>query len=108
MGVTSLTNDFDIPEGKAFVLVDLVTGLFPQITMDTLDDRYAGDGSGAFEYIQSTPLATWTIPVPLTMARRPNVDVYIADELVDTDVTASTTQVVITFPSPQVGSAVLS
>lgn len=44
-GATSLT-DFDIPEGKAFVLVDLATGLFPPPTMDTLDDRYAGGGGG--------------------------------------------------------------
>src|SRR5688500_11755100 len=100
----------DLPPGKAIPLVDEITKLFNPPTMSALDARYAGGGGGSagYEYVQSTPLATWTIPVPVGMGRRPNVDVYIAGELIDSDVSASSTQVVVTFPSPQVGTAVLS
>ncbi len=103
-----MTN-FDIPPGYGIPLVDLNTDLLNTPTMTALDARYGGSGGdNAFEYIQAVPLATWVIAVPGTMGRRPNVDVYIANELVDADVVASTTQVSITFPSPQIGSAVLS
>ncbi len=106
--VTSVTN-VDIPAGFGIPLVNLNTDLFPAPTMTALDSRYGGaGGDNAFEYIQSTPLATWVIAVPGVMGRRPNVDIYIANELVEADVVASTTQVTITFPSPQSGSAVLS
>ncbi len=97
-----------IPPGYGVPLVNLTTDLLPAPTMAALDARYAGGGSGAYEFVQATPLATWTIPVPSGMARRPSVTVYIGDELVDSDVVADDTQVVVTFSSPQTGTAVLT
>jgi hypothetical protein len=58
------------------------------------------------EFVQVTPAATWTIPLT-GFTRRPLVEVYVGGEAVETDVIASPTQVVITFASPQSGSAVI-
>jgi hypothetical protein len=99
---------FDLPSGKKIPLVDEITSLFPSPTMAALDLRYSGAVGSAFEWMQNVALATWVIPVPVTMGRRPNVDVYVGGELVDTDITADSTQVTITFPSPTIGTAVLS
>jgi hypothetical protein len=101
--------DIAIPEGYGVPLVNLTTDLFPLPTMNALDARYGGSsGDPGYEYTQSTPLATWTIPVPGAMGRRPNVAVYVAGEMVETDVTSSLTEVVITFPEPTAGTAVLT
>lgn len=55
---------------------------------------------------QSTPAATWTIPH--TFGRLPVVATYLTTgEVVDTDLDADTTQVVLTFPAPTAGWAVL-
>lgn len=63
----------------------------------------------AFEYVQATPLATWTIPVPVEFGRRPAVAVFLnSGEAVLADVSASSSSVTITFASPVSGSAVLS
>lgn len=100
---------FDIPDGYAVPLVNQTTKLFPQPTMNALDARYGGSsGDPGYEFSQLSPLATWTIPVPVEMGRRPNVAVYVAGEMVETDVTADSTQVVITFPTPVAGTAVLT
>ena len=58
------------------------------------------------EYVQDTPLATWTIPHSL--GRRPAVELYIGGESVEADVTASSSTVTITLPSPMAGTAVLT
>lgn len=100
--------EVDIPPGYGIPLVNLANDLLPDPTMDALDARYAGGGSGAFEYTQAVAQATWTIPVPGAMGRRPNVSVFIGNENVDTDVVADSSQVVITFSSPQSGTAVLT
>lgn len=101
--------EFDIPEGYAIPLVNTSTKLFPNPTMNALDARYGGSsGDPGYEYVQSTPLATWTIAVPGAMGRRPNVAVYIGGEMVESDVVADATQVVITFPEPVAGTAVLT
>lgn len=103
--------EFNIPNGMGIPLVDLATDLLPDPTMAALDARYfgSGEGSGAFEWVQTTPLATWTIPVPLAMlGRRPNVSIYVGNEMVESDISSDGIQVVITFPAPQIGSAVLS
>jgi len=65
-------------------------------------------GAGAAElHNQAAPAATWTISHSLD--RRPAVTVYLATgEEVFADVTADTTQVVITFASPQAGQAILT
>lgn len=63
--------DVNIPPGYGIPLANLTTGLLPDRTMDALDARYSGGiGDTAFEWIQTTPLATWTIPVPGAMNRR--------------------------------------
>lgn len=62
----------------------------------------------AFEHVQSTPSASWSIDIPPEMNRRPNVSIYVDDILVLSDVQANETSVNITFPSPVTGSAVLS
>ena len=100
--------EIDIPPGYGIPLADLTTGLLPTRTMDALDARYIGGAGASFEYVQSTPLATWTIPVPGTFGRRPDVAVYIGNESVDSDVQATSSQVVVTFASPQSGTAVLT
>lgn len=68
----------------------------------------AGPGNDpAFQFTQTDPSAQWTIPH--AFGRRPDVDVYLTSgELVITDVSASATQVVVTFPTPTAGYAVLT
>jgi hypothetical protein len=70
----------------------------------TLSD--AGSAGAGFDYTQVSPSSQWV--VPHAMGRIPAVDVYVGGELVGVDVSATTTNVVITFPSPQTGVAVLS
>lgn len=70
----------------------------------TLEDP-SGAGTG-FAYTQVSASAQWVIPH--AMGRIPAVDVYVGGNLVGVDVSATTTNVVITFPSPQSGVAVLS
>lgn len=65
-------------------------------------------GTDAFEHVQSTPSASWVIAIPLSFGRRPNVDVYVGDVQVEADVTATSLNVNIQFPSPTSGSAVLT
>lgn len=57
-------------------------------------------------WTQNTPLATWTISHVL--GRRPTVAVYMEDEIVEANVFATDTQVVISFPYPVTGEAVLT
>lgn len=58
-------------------------------------------------HTQAATAATWTIPH--SFGRRPAVSVYLATgEEVDADVVATPTQVVVTFASPQAGSAILT
>jgi hypothetical protein len=59
-----------------------------------------------YTHTQAAPLATWTIPN--TFGRLPCVQVYVNGAQVDTDIDASLPQVVITFPIPTSGVAVLS
>lgn len=71
----------------------------------------AGGGGGAgpagFQYLQSTAAASWSIPH--AFGRRPNVELYtLAGERVFTDLTATTSAVYVTFPSPTSGYAVLT
>lgn len=64
-------------------------------------------GGEIYTHTQSAAAATWTITHPL--GRKPgSVTVWIADELVHTDIQAPDNQtVVITFPSPTSGYAQL-
>lgn len=63
-------------------------------------------GNGGFEFEQTVPSASWTIPHEFD--RRPSVTIYIGDEQVDSDVSADDGYVSIVFPAPTVGSAVLT
>lgn len=67
-----------------------------------------GGDSATMEWIQDTPSSSWVIPVPPALGRIPSVTVYVGGKLSLTDVTADATSVNIVFPSPTVGSAVLS
>lgn len=55
---------------------------------------------------QATPLATWTFNHAL--GRLPAVAVYFGSELVLAPVSATSSQVSVIFPSPQVGYLILS
>lgn len=70
----------------------------------------AGGGSSGYEHTQSIPASTWTIVLPLSFGRRPGVDIYVNNLLVDTDVEwyPLTGTIVITFPSPTSGVAVIT
>jgi hypothetical protein len=67
-------------------------------------------GVGAsFEHVQTTPLATWSILVPIGFDRRPAVDVFLAGgRRVIADVDSTPSSVTVTFASPQSGTAVLT
>ena len=53
-------------------------------------------------HINASLASTWTLPH--TLARVPTVQVYLTSgEQVLTDVQATTTQITVTFPSPQAG-----
>ncbi len=63
-------------------------------------------GTLGFEHIQSTPQSIWTISH--VFGRRPNVQIYVAGKVIFTDVSSTTTQVTVTFPTPIAGIAVLT
>jgi hypothetical protein len=74
-----------------------------------LDRPYVGGGSGGgsgVEYTQADPQASWNFVHGL--GRRPDVSVYVAGEQVEADVTADSSSVTITFPSPTSGTAVVT
>jgi len=62
-------------------------------------------GSGLV-WDQTIPLSSWTIPHEF--GRRPDVTIYIGNEIVDTDVYATATTVTVVFPTPRTGQAVLT
>lgn len=63
-------------------------------------------GSEVLSFTQSSPLATWIIDHNL--GRLPSVQIYVDEKQVDTDIDATNTQVILTFPSPTSGVAVIS
>lgn len=65
-------------------------------------------GDSGVEVVQSTPLASWTIPVPAGMGRVPAVTVYVNNQQVLADVTADEDFVNISFPEPTSGLAILT
>lgn len=65
----------------------------------------------AFEWNQTSAASTWTIPMPLGFPnRRPDVTLYVSDIEVESDVAwlPSTKTIVITFPSPTSGVALIT
>lgn len=69
-----------------------------------------GEGTDiGYQHVQTDPLATWTITVPIVFTRLPQVSIFDPDgDQVETDVNVTMSTVTITFPSPQTGTAVLS
>lgn len=68
-----------------------------------------GSGGDISHEVEITaPASTWTVTVPDVFTRRPNVAIFIDDELVDADVHASITNVTVVFPTPQTGTLVLT
>lgn len=65
--------------------------------------------SGSIRYVQATPAATWSFTHPL--GRPPQVSVYLLDdgvlEEVETDVAATNTEVVVSWPYPVRGELIV-
>lgn len=74
-----------------------------RVTITLIDESSVG---GAMEWNQTSPSAQWTIPH--TLGRVPAVEVYVGGKLVGVDVDADASNVIVTFPSPQSGVAVLA
>lgn len=68
-----------------------------------LEEHPLGD---EFIHSQTTPISSWSFDHPL--GRLPNVEVYINGEVVLVPIEATTTHVLITFPAPAIGFAVLT
>jgi hypothetical protein len=64
----------------------------------------AGGAGGATEFTQSTPSAAWV--VTHSLGRFPVVDVFVSGERVFPDVTVTTTQISVSFPSATSGKVV--
>lgn len=65
----------------------------------------------AFEWIQTSAASTWTIPMPGSWPnRRPDVTLWVGDIEVESDVAwlPGTKTIVITFPSPTSGVALIT
>lgn len=73
-----------------------------RVTVTITDPLVVASG---FAWNQTSPSAQWNIPHAL--GRVPAVEVYVAGKLIGVDVDATNTNVVVTFPSPQSGVAVL-
>lgn len=90
--------------GVSYVLLSAHTELESRVA--TLEASTGSGGAGGVEHVQSTAAATWSIPHAL--ARLPVVAVYLDGIQVETDVAATATDVVLTFPAPTTGTAVLT
>lgn len=66
----------------------------------------AGPAGAGVVHTQSTPAASVTITHSL--GRLPNVDVYVAGDQVDTDLTATDTTVTVVFAAPTTFVAILN
>lgn len=77
----------------------------PRMEVDNLPAVIRTIREPALEHIQETPLASWVIPHDL--GRVPIVDVYIDNELVETDVDSTANVTTISFPIPYAGVAAL-
>jgi hypothetical protein len=80
--------------------------------LDDLDTRITdlehggGGSSSATIWNQTTPASTWIVAHDL--ARLPVVTIYVGGQVVLVQVDSTTTQVTVTFPSPQTGTLVIS
>lgn len=93
---TPITQTITVPlVSPAAVTVGVVQGL-------------PGESSPAFETQFPTALATWTLAVPSTFGRTPNVAVFVGGQAVIAEVHASDSLVSVIFPEPMTGSVVLN
>lgn len=110
-GVKLAPFSFLLPTGVTLELEEIIPVLASPGVIITRgpkgDPGPAGGEASVVEHIQTTPAATWIIPIP-SFTRLPTVDVYVSDERVITDVFFTTTQVTITFAVPTAGKAILT
>jgi hypothetical protein len=67
-----------------------------------------GSAGGGFEYVQASPLATWTIPRNPAVYRKPTVTIFsTSGSMVESDVDITDDFVIISFPAPFAGTAVI-
>lgn len=86
--------------------IDPATYLPPEQTVDALRDAILSGVHEPSEVEFPDPASTWTIPHNL--GRRPGVSLYVNNEPIDTDYEATDSLVVVTWPEPTAGSAVLT
>lgn len=82
-----------------------------QVGVVALPAGSAGASSVGFEFTQVSAAALWTIPLPTDFPiRRPSVAIYVGDVDVEADISwlPSTKTVIIEFPTPVTGVAVLT
>lgn len=102
-----------LPAARAIEVFDARGAQVVEVGMRVIEVIEAGRtvinlaGGGGFEHVQAAPSASWIIVH--TLGRRPCVAVYLADgEEVITDITSTSTQVNIIFPTPVAGTAILT
>jgi hypothetical protein len=95
---------------RLLVSVDTDTFLPPEQTVEALRGALAGAISGnGFQLRQLVPQSTWVITLPNDLGRLPAVTIYDdLGEVVEADVTATSTVVSISFPAPATGTAIIS
>ena len=80
-----------------------------QALQDQIDDIELGAAGDLGREFVFAPAATWNIPVPAGINRRPTVTLYdTTGTEIEADVVCTTTTVTVTFPSPFAGTAVLN
>lgn len=108
---TSVDPETKLPEEAT------VDALLAVVELELLDGKKADLVDGTVPAAQLPPRETIGKEYPFTnlaqwsilhgLGRRPHVSIYVGDVEIDTDVTATTTSVAITFASPTSGIAVL-
>jgi hypothetical protein len=68
----------------------------------------AGAETNSYEFIQSTPSATWSALIPPAIGRRPTVQAYLDGEPVFVPWTISGGYVLVSWPAPVAGSLVIT
>lgn len=96
---------------EQLVVVDVVTPAQVEV-IEVIQEGPQGPpgigGDGSFQILVTVPSATWNAELPFGFTRRPNVAVYVGDELVEADVFVVGATVSVIFPSPQTGVLVIT
>lgn len=107
------TVDVVLPAGVA-QSVDVVTGGITSLAQNTpivavtLEGPAGPSGAAASSvvFVQAAPAAS--VAIPHTFGRLPAVELYVAGELIEADVTANTTFAYIAFAQPTAFTAILT